>query len=205
MSKHITRKGCFIFCILILSLLTIIPISENIKADETNASRAIAFNSYMDIEYDLSPLNDPLQIDVSIAIPITISYWTDIPGVFDVIPYPFNFYILYGGPIGPMQKIHLEVLNTPDWANIYLSSQDILTDIPFASEGKKVVTTNLIISPRIEAPAQSYTITIKASCDGLKRLNGFTYQESIDFTPSFIPTIQIMVDKPIRQVPPNTD
>ncbi|MCE7739511.1 MAG: hypothetical protein GPJ50_09040, partial [Candidatus Heimdallarchaeota archaeon] len=46
-------------------------------------------------------------------------------------------------------------------------------------------------------------IDIKASCDAIKRLNGYSYQESIEFTPSFIPTIQITPENPIRTVGPH--
>ena len=167
------------------------------------AAKAISFKSYVDFEYDTSALNDPLAIDVSVSIPITIKYWTNIPDMFKKIPFPFNNMILFGSMIGPMQTIHLEVLDPPKWANIYLSSPDILTDIPFYSDGKVEIETNLILSPRIEAPAESYRIDIKASWDSIKRLDGNSYQESLEFTPSFIPTIQITPETPIRTVGPH--
>ena len=198
------KTGAILF-LLISSIFTLVPSTELVKADDgTESSRLISFNSYMDLSYDLTPLNDPLAIDVSVTIPITVYYWTNIPDFFSKIPFPLNYLILYGQPIGPEQLIHLEVLNTPDWANIYISSPDVLTDIPFDGDGKFSIDTNLILSPRVEAPATSYKIDVKATCGSIKRLNGFSYQESIEFTPSFIPTIQISVDNPIRKVAPHS-
>jgi hypothetical protein len=175
--------------------------------NETTVSAArpkiISFNSYIDYEYDISPLNQPLSIDQVVSIPITVKYSTDIPDFFNIIPFPINFYILFGQPIGPMQKISLEIVDKPDWANIYISTPDVLTDIPFDSEEPEEKTVNLVFSPKIEAPAEPYTITIRASCPPIGRVNEFSYEESISFTPSFIPTIGITVDNPIREVTPH--
>ena len=175
-------------------------ITEN---EQTASAALIEFHSYMDMAFKTEPLNDPLAIDVSVTIPITIKYSTDIPDIFTRIPFPLNFMFLFGQPIGPMQKIHLEIENPPDWANIFLSSPDIYMDIPFHTNGQYEVTTELILSPRVEAPAESYTITIKASCEDIGKLKGITYQKSISFTPSFIPTIGITTDQPIRTVGPH--
>jgi len=196
------EKG-IVLGILLVSVIVFIPTPDTIVSADSESTKLISFHSYIDFDYNLEALNKPLAIDVSVTIPVTISFWTDIPGFFEIIPFPFNYLILYGQSIGPMQTIHLEVLNPPDWANIYISSPDVLTDIPFESQGKKQITTNLILSPRVEAPATSYKIDIIASCDAIKRLNGYTYSESVEFTPSFIPTIQITPENPIRTVGPH--
>lgn len=199
-----TFKAFTIVVIILFSSITISVINPESKVVDTASAALINFNSYADLKYDVSALDEPLAIDVSVTIPITVEYWTDIPPFFgNVIPYPLNFYILFGQPIGPMQKIHLEVLNPPNWANVYISSPDLLTDIPFAGDEHKLVDTNLIISPRIEAPAQSYTIDIKATGEPIGKVRGFTYQESIDFTPSFVPTVEITTANPIRTVSPH--
>jgi hypothetical protein len=204
MRKIKTIKTGIILFVLLLSILSFVPTSEVVKAEDPESSRLIAFNSYLDLSYDITPLNEPLAIDVSVTIPLTVYYWTNIPDFFRAIPFPINYIILFGQAIGPMQKIHLEVLNEPDWANIYISSPDILIDIPFHGDGQYKRDVNLVLSPRVEAPAVSYKIDVEASCGSIKRLNGFSYQESIEFTPSFIPTIQISIDKPTRTVSPHT-
>jgi len=169
----------------------------------TASAKLISFHSYMDLSYDTSILNKPLQIDVAIAIPITVKFWTDIPDVFGKIPWPFNNLILFGSSIVPMQSIHLELLDAPDWANIYFSSPDIISDIPFKQDGVKEIISDLVISPKIEAPAESQKITIKVSIEAIGRLNSYTFQKVISFTPSFIPTISIETDNPIRTVGPH--
>jgi hypothetical protein len=197
-------KAFTIVVIILFSSVTISVINPDSKVVDTASAALINFNSYADLQYDASALQKPLAIDVSVTIPITVEYWTDIPAFFGtVIPYPLNFYILFGQPIGPMQKIHLEVLNPPSWANIYISSPDLLTDIPFYGDDHMFVKTNLIVSPRIEAPAESYKIDIKATGEPIGKVRGFTYQESIDFTPSFVPTVQVTTKDPIRTVSPH--
>jgi len=202
MARCRTLKTGIILGILLVSAIAFIPgTTVSQQAEESN--RLISFNSYIDLTYDTTPLNDPLSIDVSVTVPITVKYWTDIPAGFRKLPFPINYLILFGQAIGPMQKIHLEILNPPDWANVYISSPDVLTDIPFSTEAYKEITADLIVSPRVEAPSVSYKIDIRASCSQIKRLNGFSYQESIDFTPSFIPTIEITPHDPIRTVGPH--
>ena len=198
MIKHLkTVKASIIIGILFISLSPIL-----IHDNTASAAKVISFHSYMDLTYDPTILNKPLQIDVAIAVPITVQFWTDIPDIFTK-GWPFNFLFLFGSSIVPMQQIHLELLETPTWANIYFSSPDLIVDIPFESDGKVNINTTLIISPKIEAPAESQRISIKATINTLKRLGGFTFQKEIPFTPSFIPTIAIEIENPIRTVGPH--
>ena len=206
MVKNMARcrnlKTGIILGILLVSAIAFIP-GTTVSQQAEESPRLISFNSYIDLVIDTTQLNDPLSIDVSVIVPINVKYWTDIPAGFRKLPFPINYLILFGQAIGPMQKIHLEILNPPDWANVYIGSPDVLTDIPFSLEEIREISVDLILSPRVEAPSESYKIDIRASCDQIKRLNGFTYQESTDFTPSFIPTIEITPHDPIRTVGPH--
>jgi hypothetical protein len=190
---------------LIIGILLLCAIIPFITIHDTTASAAklISFNSYIDLQYNLSALDKPLQIDVAVSIPITVKFWTDIPDVFSKIPFPFNNIILYGKPIGPEMKIHLEILNAPEWANIYLSSPDVLTNIPIKKDGAVYLQTDLIISPKVEAPAEPQRIDIRVSTETIKRLSNISIEKSIPFTPSFIPTIGIDAENPIRTVGPH--
>lgn len=200
MIKHLkTVKASIIIGIVLISC---IPFFAN--TDSTaSAARLISFHSYLDLEYDPSILNEPLQIDVAIAVPISVKYWTDIPEIFAKIPFPFNNLLLYGSTIGPMQTIHLELLETPSWANIYFSTSNLITQIPLASEGKTSINTTLIISPKVEAPAESQRISIKVTSGEMKRLGNYSFQKDIPFTPSFIPTISIQTQDPVRTAGPH--
>jgi len=174
-----------------------------ISTDLAQRSKIITFKSYVNFEYDTSALNEPLAIDVSVSIPIKIKYWTNIPDVFRIIPFPLNNLILFGSVIGPMQTIHLEVLDPPEWANIYISSPDVLTDIPFEGDEPVEIETNLILAPGVDAPAESYRIDIKATWDSIKRLVGNSYQESIEFTPAYTPRFSILVTNRSVNTPPD--
>ena len=157
----------------------------------------------MNLVYDPSILNEPLQIDRAVSIPINVTYWTDIPDGLTKLPYPFNWLFLYGNIIAPMQKIHLKLLETPTWANIYFSSNELIVNIPSEGQGKTEISTDLIISPRVEAPAESQRISIQITCEEIGRISAYTFQKDIPFTPSFIPTIAIEIDNPIRTVGPH--
>ena len=202
MINHLkTVKVSLILGMLLLNSLLFVPPHTT----TVTAQKAISFHSYFEITYDISPLNQPLQIDVAVSIPVHIKFWTDIPSVFALksIRFPFSNLFLFGAPIGPEQQIHLEINNQPTWANVYFSSPDILADIPFEGETPVNKTVNLIISPKVEAPAEPQSLDITASSQTLKRLNGFSQSINIPFTPSFIPTIAITMDEPIRTVGPH--
>jgi len=201
MIQHLkTVKATIIIGILLISFIPFL-VTDN---STTSAAKMITFHSYMDLQYNDTVLNKPLEIDVAVSIPVTVIFWTDIPTIFKKIPFPFNNLILFGTPVGPMAKIHMELLQQPEWANIYFSSPDLISDIPFEVDGKKSIQTNLIISPKVEAPAESQRISIKVSVEELKRLGSYTFQKDIPFTPSFIPTISIEIDNPIRTVGPHS-
>jgi hypothetical protein len=195
------RTFAFMTIILLISSITCSLASSQEENTPNQREKLISFNSYMDIYYDPTPLREPLEIELSVTIPIKIKYWTDIPSVFNKIPFPFNNLILFRKPIRPMQKIHIEILEAPDWANIYISTPDVISDIPIGEEVE--VETNLVLSPWMEAPAVPYKIVLRASCETIHRLNGFSFEESVEFTPQFVPTISIVVENPIRTVSPH--
>jgi len=102
-----------------------------------------------------------------------------------------------------MQKLHIEIINAPSWADIYVSQADIFTSIPFKDSNEPPVNTSLVISPREEAPAVPQSITIKVSCESIGRITGQEREIQISFTPKFVPTLMINVENPIREVGPH--
>ncbi len=174
---------------------------NNSLSNEESSPKRFSFNSYIRIEYDATKLNKDLDVDQSINVPLIISYETDIPeGLFSKYWRVKNFF-LYGSTIGPTQQITLEVLKQPDWADIILAQGNLLVDFP--SKGNPIkVETSLIFSPYEDAPAQPYTITIKATSEQFGRINGFSTTADILFTPSFVPTVTIITEKPTRTIHP---
>ncbi len=203
----VKRNGLIITGILVLLILSLATIGPVVSADETTTAaedrvKLFSFQSYIDIVADATALNQNLAIDQTINVPLAITYSTDVPDNFlQFLPWQIKNIILYGSMIGPMQQITLEILDKPDWADINLAKNDILTNIP--NQGNPIEkTTSLILSPYEEAPAQPYTITLKASCDQIGRINKFSTQITISFTPSFVPTITIIPENPTRTVGP---
>ncbi len=205
MGKIIRPIKIGLLVLLVIDLVYMIPVSaEDNSTGTSDGSRfpVFTFNSYIDIIPDTSPLNEPLTIDQSVNVPITIQYSTDVPPNFlGFLGLPIRNLILYGSIVAPKQKITLEVINKPEWADITISNKEILVDIPVKGTPSKKETT-LALSPYEEAPAQPYTITIRASCGKIWRVNGFNISYDIVFTPSFVPTISITPENPTRTVGP---
>lgn len=100
-----------------------------------------------------------------------------------------------------MQKIHCEVINQPDWAEISFSQPDTYVDVPIVEISE--TTTSLVISPREEAPAEQHTIKLKVECETIGRINNASIIENISFTPAYVPTLNLCPSKPSRITPPN--
>lgn len=151
----------------------------------------LTFNSYIDIEYNSSVLNEPIPINSAAVVPITIQYTTDVPRNFLwFFPWWLRNIILYRSIIGPIQTIHLEVTNIPDWATVYLSWNNFFIDIPYSGMTSEK-TTLLIISPQEGAPSKPYNLDLKASCDDIGRIKGAEHSDSVMFKPGFSPCLDI--------------
>ena len=149
------------------------------------------FNSYIDFDIDTSVLNQPIPLGSTVRLPVFIKHWTDIPQHFLwFIPWPIRNLILFHRIIPPLQTIHLEVTNIPDWATIYFSDPEIHVEIPY--QGTTIeVSTELVISPGEDAPSERYRLNLKAFCDDVGRINGYDYSCSIGFTPAYVPCLEI--------------
>ena len=156
---------------------------DNHKEKSANDSPyLISYNSYLDLDINITDLNEPIPINRSVIVPIAVEYWTNIPEFFLKLPFRIRNYFLFGSFIGPLQAINLDVLNIPDWANIYIDTSYILIGIPYSGEVNDV-SVNLIINITNDAPKEMYCIDIIAECDDIKRLNGADIQLVICFTP----------------------
>jgi len=202
--KFDSVKFILIIGILIIGLLapsSLVP-SGTPKADETKNTALYTFNSYIYIEYDATPLNEPLSIDESKSVQVTVKYKTDVPEKFlNFLPWQLRNLVIFGSVIGPMQTIHLEIIDEPEWADIYITTPDVIMDIPVGSEMNEQKTT-LVLSPKIEAPATPETISIRATSKKIGRINSATMDVAVPFTPSFVPTVTIIPENPTRTVAP---
>jgi hypothetical protein len=178
---------CFHPCILVVD-------SNSTVEKTTDSEYLINYPSYVDLDYNSSVLEKELIIGQSYALPLTISYWTRIPDNFiKFLPETLRNLILFDQKYPPLQTITISVLDEPEWATISFSSSTLTLPIPIDDSVYQVDTILSIIVHK-NAPAQSYTIDIQAQWESIGKLSGGTYQESISFTPAFIPRIDISVD-----------
>jgi hypothetical protein len=151
----------------------------------------LKFNSYIDLSYNSSLLADPLPRCHSTVVPLTISYKTDIPENFlRFLPWMFRNIILFFKIISPLQEIEINILNNPEWADMYVSTPILLLNIPQGSEVEKVET-SLVIFPNENAPCKPYELELSMTCDKIGRLSGYERQESIFFITEYYPCLNI--------------
>jgi hypothetical protein len=195
--------------ILLLVMMSLYPIilgeesnSNSLKNEHSNRLYLIDYNTYIGIIYDLTPLNNPIPLGVSTTIPITITYWTNLqpPTLIHLLPYRIRNLFLFGSVFKPMQKIHIDVLDIPDWAEIYITSPDVLTDIPIDGDYYEIET-NLVFIPSFDAPSKDTAINIRASCEDVGRFIGFDTTETIEFIPEFLPNLHISFPQVIQTTP----
>jgi hypothetical protein len=203
-TSYLIRKSVVIGIIVILFSVAVTP-SINANSSKSEIERHpkkfpfFNFNQYIDIEYE--PYDEELPIDCSVNIPVKVRYWTDIPNFLLQGPFwRIKNLFLFGTLYAPLQTIHLTVVNTPEWCNAYFSQPNISSSID--NEIVEVMTT-FIISVTLDAPASPFTITIKAEVPTLKRLDEFTYEESMEFTPEYIPSLVIWTTDTSVETPPS--
>jgi hypothetical protein len=158
----------------------------------------ISFPSHVEIE--MEEYEGRLPIDVSVNIPINISYWVDIPDGLWNLPFKYLKYrMLFGLYYQPMQVVNLTLVDVPEWCNVYLSSPEIMIDI---DNTPQVAQTNMIITARVEAIAEPFTITINADVPSLKRICAVECDYDITFTPEFLPSFSINPGTSMVYTPP---
>lgn len=190
-------KFATLFCLfLFISVQFTCSLTCSADTNETENStfmdKLISYHSYIDFDCNCSILDKPVPLGESVKIPLTVTYWTDIPKFFVWFPFSrIENYLLFNQLTKPQATINLEVINSPSWADIHISNPTIKTDIPFKTEEYSNISTNLIILTKIDAPAESYTIRINATCSQIGNLQGNSHQESIFFTPAFHPCLEV--------------
>ena len=200
----IKKRIIFLSLIFTLLFFNLYPINSDAKLSDI-----FSFNSYFNIDYDHTILNEELKINKSINIPLTITYLTDVPEDFlHFIPKTFFMFknkLIYNRSI-PQQIVYIEITNSDilKWAQINLTQNKIYIEgIPYYDK-EFIFKTSLILSPFEEAPSNLQTINIKIYTDDLGLLKGTTFEHEIQFKPRFTPRIEIKTDKSIRLVNPRS-
>ena len=82
----------------------------------------------------------------------------------------------------PVQIIHVEIPNVPEWADIYVTNPDLYIHVFYGSEVYEA-NTNLVIRPKVNAPHEMYQLNLNAYCEDLGRIKGHQQVKGIFFTP----------------------
>ncbi|MCK4348537.1 MAG: hypothetical protein KAW47_07960 [Thermoplasmatales archaeon] len=206
MQRKYLKKIVILLGISILFLLQpSLSSAHPLKLNETTTTHPplFSFNSYMDIEFDPTALYESLFINQSITVPLIIKYWTDIPDDFLwFLPKGLRNLVLFNQWGVPIQTIELSLQSVPSWADISLSTSHLPVSILAQYEECEVKTT-LFITPYTNAPSQPYMISLKISCDSIGLLNANEICEGLMFTPSFTPSIDVMVDDQVIHTAPS--
>ena len=154
--------------------------------------KLFSYNSYLQISYDTSSLNKELELEKTTTVPVTVTYKSNIPSDFmQFFPSRLRNLVLYSSMTSPQQTINLSILNMPSWADLSLSKDQISVDIPVEDNAIEEQIT-LSFTPSELAPAQPYTITLTASCGTIGRVNGFSNEVDIIFTPEYNPNVNLI-------------
>jgi hypothetical protein len=150
---------------------------------------------------DTTNLGEPIRpAGPSVSVPITIEYRVDVPPGFTLLPPLLKNWVIYGSMIVPPQKVHLSIVNKPDWADVTITNPDVYIDI----EENKFTTaqTTLSINVHKEAPARPYTLIVRAESLRLGRVPATFGEAQFPITPGFIPLITATTDKPTQEAGP---
>jgi len=190
-------KVSIIFIILIL----IIP-SNIITSKEDPNKSLLQYHQIIEIEFaDSSVLNTPIPLEETRLVPIKVKYYTTIPEfLLNRIPRIIRNIILFRRIIEPIQTVKLEILNSPDYADISISKDEILFSIP--REHPYEITTNVLIYLDKNAPALfPFTFAVKGSCNKIGVLQNFTTKLYLASTPDFDPCITLEYENNVNTPP----
>lgn len=165
----------------------------SIQANDTvNRPQILSYSSYIQLSYDTTSLNKDLELEKTTQVSITVTYKSDIPSDFmQFFPWRLRNLVLYGSMTAPQQTINLSILEVPSWADISLSTNQISVDIPV--EGNPIEEQiTLSITPSELAPAQPYLFKLRASCGAIGRINEFSTEVDIVFTPQYNPDVDLI-------------
>ena len=197
------KSTAIIGLVIISAFMSLSVINDEDSTAKAQIEPFINFNTQLAITHDPTNLNQPIEIDSVLTVPVTVTYSTNIPSDFlKAVPPLIKNSIIYGSMVVVPPIMEFNILETNstigDWALVYFDSPSILPeDIPNAGDSVQVKT-NLMISPRREAPAEPQKIEISSSIGGVGRLKGQSIRTTISFTPSYIPQIDVFVDSPTR-------
>ncbi|RLF52167.1 MAG: hypothetical protein DRN19_01500 [Thermoplasmata archaeon] len=200
-------KGMFkrLSLIIVTFLVLAGPGMALVQTASAQNSGLLSFTPVLQLEVDTSALNEEIQPDgKAINVPVTVKYRIDVPEwLQNPLLIPIERFIVYGklGIIPPM-KIHLSVVNKPEWVDVSITSPDIYIDIK--ENEYSCAQTSISISVYKDAPAEVYTLILRAESDSMGRVASQSVEAQFKIKPGYIPLITINTEKPIKEAGPMT-
>jgi len=187
---------------LIVVMFILLAGSGTVITQSSSAKGLVSFPSILQLEVDTTPLNQDIQPDGKpVNVPITVKYRVNVPPLL-AGPGLIKNWILSGSFIMPPVKIHLSVVNKPDWADISIASPDLYIDV--GKNEFSYANTSMSIAVYKDAPAESYTLILKAEADGMGRISSQSVEAQFKIKPGYIPLVTINTDEPIKEAGPMT-
>jgi hypothetical protein len=195
MKRYSRLFKVLMFTVLLLS--AIIIIFPSVSAID----KFFTYDSQLEVTYDEDVLNTVVfQPDgPPVTIPITIKHMVYVP---DAIFSGFLLRILFLQTFMiTSAQINLEIINPPEWAAMSLSNANPYVEI---DTEEKSAETSLIIAAHDDAPAEGFTLQVKASIDPLlnNHVNAQEVYINIIFQPGYIPLINLYSESPNIVVSP---
>jgi len=197
MTKHLRAiKVSFIIgTLLSLSFLSIALSSPSASA------KLITFESVLELDYDTQAVNDAtFQPDgPPVSIPITVKFKLEMPSI--ILTNIFLRLLFLQTIIITSARVKLTVLNDPDWAAVSITNPNPYVDI---DTNTVETTTSVVIAAHDDAPAEGFSLKLKAETDPLLNNHVPARDAYLDivFQPGYIPLIDVYTEEPSRIVGP---
>ncbi|RLF59300.1 MAG: hypothetical protein DRN25_04170 [Thermoplasmata archaeon] len=189
--------------VVVTFLMLVGPSMMLVQTSSAKGSGLLSFTPILQLEVDTSALNEEIQPDgKAVNVPVTVKYRIDVPTWLQALG-PIEKYVVYGklGIIPPM-KIHLSVVNKPEWVDVSIASPDLYIDIK--ENQFSCANTSISISVYKDAPAEVYTLILRAESDSMGRVVSQSVEAQFKIKPGYIPLVTINTEKPIKEAGPMT-
>lgn len=190
---------------IILAFALTVPVTTLVQAnpEQRNPKPYLMYTSEIELDYDHEALQN-ISFDPSgppVTLKITIRSKIDVPAFLLHSPLVMlKAWYLIGSYLFTARTLNLSVLNPPSWAAVSINPQRPAID--FSNTWQETRAT-LTIACYSQAPAEPYTLYLKADLPALKRLSSATVVTPIIINPTWQPRIEVYVETPNIITPPN--
>ena len=136
-----------------------------------------------------------------IYVPIKIEYMVSVPPIFNILPTFLKNILIYGNINAPPVKIHLSVIEKPDWLDVSITCPDIYINI--RENEISCANTSISIAAYSNAPAYPSIVVIGAESQPIGRISNQSVAISLIVHPTYLPLLHIEVDRSLKYATSN--